>query len=147
MNTAARLPYHQLAPEAFRALLAVGKALAASTIEKKLIDLVSLRISQINGCAYCVNTHANDLLAQNESMQRMNRLVTWREDSLFSARERAALIWAESLTLVKDTRAPDADYDELLAHFSVKEVAELTISIAQMNAWNRIGVGMRVPAA
>lgn len=145
MNTTARLPYPELAPEAFRALVGVNTALNKSTLGKKLLDLVHLRVSQINGCAYCVDLHARDLLAQGEDLQRLNSLITWREVSFFSARERAALNWAESLTLIRETQAPDADYAALAEHFNNREVAELTIAAAQMSTWNRIGVGLRLP--
>lgn len=145
MDTTARLPHRELAPEVFRALVSVNSALSTSTLGKKLLDLVYLRISQVNGCAYCVDMHARDLLAQGEDLQRLNSLVTWREVSFFTARERAALHWAESLTLIRETQAPDADYAALAEHFSDREVAELTIAAAQMNTWNRIGVGLKLP--
>lgn len=145
MNTTARLHYQALAPEAFRALVGVNNALGTSSLGKKLLDLVYLRISQVNGCAYCVDMHARDLLAQGEDLQRLNSLVTWREVSFFTAHERAALHWAESLTLIRETQAPDADYAALAEHFNDREVAELTIAAAQMNTWNRIGVGLRLP--
>ena len=144
-STTARLPYPELIPEAVRALAGVNTALANSTLGKKLLDLVFLRVSQVNGCAYCVDLHARDLLAQGEDLQRLNSLVTWREVSLFSERERAALHWAESLTRLTETHAPDEDYAPLAAHFSDRETAELTMAVALMNAWNRLSVGMRTP--
>lgn len=129
--------------ERFAAAAREGAALANSTLGKKLLDLVFLRVSQLNGCAYCVDLHVRDLLAQGEDLQRLNSLVTWREVSLFS--ERAALNWAESLTRLADTHAADEDYTPLAAHFSDRETAELTMAVALMNAWNRLGVGMRLP--
>ena len=142
-NTAPRLPWHQLAPQAYKAMVGVKGALAGSSLGTKLIDLVQLRVSQINGCAYCVDLHARDLLAQDEDMQRINSLQTWHEVPFFDARERAALQWAESLTHVATTHAPDADFDQLRPHFDDREIAELSLVVAMMNAWNRIGVGMR----
>jgi AhpD family alkylhydroperoxidase len=118
-SATARLPHRKLLPEAFTALGGVSSALAESTVGKKLLDLVYLRVSQINGCAYCVDIHARDLLAAGEDLQRVNSLVTWREVTLFTERERAALNWAESLTLLT--------------------------AAAIMNTLNRIGVGLRLP--
>ena len=132
-------------PEALGALAAVNATLKDSTLGIHLIDLVRQRISQINGCAYCVDSHARDLLAGGEDLQRLNSLSTWREVTLFTERERAALNWAESLTLLTQTQAPDEDFDALAAHFSEREIAELTMAAALMNAWNRIGVGLRLP--
>ena len=143
MNTAPRLPWHQLAPQAYKAMAGVNAALAGSGLGKKLIDLVQLRVSQLNACAYCVDMHARDLLAQGEDMQRINSLQTWHEVSFFDARERAALQWAESLTQVAATHAPDADFEPLRSHFDEREIAELSVVVAMMNAWNRMGVGMR----
>ena len=143
MNTAPRLPWHQLAPQAYKAMAGVHAALAGSSLGKKLIDLIQLRVSQLNGCAYCIDMHARDLLAQGEDLQRINSLQTWHEVALFEARERAALQWAESLTQVAKTRAPDADYELLQPHFNEREIVELSLVVAMMNAWNRMGVGMR----
>lgn len=142
-----RLHAPTLVPDAYRALAGVSAALGKAAIGKRLTDLVWLRISQLNGCAYCVDLHARDLLAQGEDWQRVNSLVTWREVGFYSERERAALNWAESLTLVDRTHAPDADYAALAPHFSEQEIAELTMAAALMNAWNRIGVGLRLPVA
>ncbi|SFM32105.1 carboxymuconolactone decarboxylase family protein [Variovorax sp. OV329] len=145
INTKARLPWNQLAPQAYKAMGGVAAALADSTLGKKLIDLVQLRVSQINGCAYCVDMHARDLLKMGEDLQRVNSLSTWHEVGLYDARERAALQWAESLTQVADTHAPDADFEQLKAHFDDREIAELSLVVSLMNAWNRMGVGMRMP--
>lgn len=145
INTKARLSWHQLAPQAYKAMGGAAAALADSTLGTRLIDLVQLRVSQINGCAYCVDKHARDLLELGEDLQRINSLVTWHEVSLYDARERAALQWAESLTQVADTHAPDADFEPLRAQFDDREIAELTLVVAMMNAWNRMGVGMRMP--
>jgi len=144
-STNGRMQHRKVMPEALGALAAVNATLKDSTLGIHLIDLVRQRISQINGCAYCVDSHARDLLAGGEDLQRLNSLSTWREVTLFTERERAALNWAESLTLLTQTQAPDEDFDALAAHFSEREIAELTMAAALMNAWNRIGVGLRLP--
>jgi AhpD family alkylhydroperoxidase len=136
-----RLAYWTAAPDAVAALRGVSKYVKESGLDVKLIDLVWLRISQINGCAYCCDMHAHDLRKAGEKEQRLDCLAAWREAPFFSARERAALAWAESLTHIAETRAPDADYQAVRAEFSDKELADLTFAIALMNAWNRVAVG------
>lgn len=140
-----RLPYNELAPEAFRAVLALSEILHGSSLGRRLLALVDARVSQINGCAYCVDMHTRQLLAEGEDLQRIALLPAWRETGLYSPRERAALQWAESLTLLRETQAPQEHFDALREHFSDREVAELTFAVAQINAWNRMGVGMRSP--
>ncbi|MFC7514756.1 carboxymuconolactone decarboxylase family protein [Herbaspirillum sp. GCM10030257] len=143
--SALRLPYQTLAPELYRALSGVNIALQESTLGKSLIELVFLRVSQINGCAFCVDMHARDLLAQEEDFQRINSLVTWRETSLYSERERAALAWAEAITLIAGNHASDALFEALRQHFSEREIVDLEFAIAIINAWNRIAIGFRQP--
>jgi AhpD family alkylhydroperoxidase len=138
-----RLDYAAAAPEGFRALTALYPYLAKTTLDPKLVDLVFLRVSQINGCAYCVDLHSRDLLNKGESQRRVNALVTWHETPFFEARERAALAWAESLTCVAETRVPDADFASLKQHFSEKEIADLSFAVAMMNGLNRIAIGFR----
>ncbi len=140
-----RLPYSTLAPQAYQALSGLNTALETSSLGRQLIDLIFLRVSQINGCAYCVDLHARDLMAQGEDLQRLNSLVTWRETDFFSERERAALAWAEALTEIVESRAPDALFDALKPHFSSREIVELSFAIALMNAWNRIAIGFQQP--
>lgn len=140
-----RLPYTELAPEAFRAMLGLSELLHRSTLGKALLALVDARVSQVNGCAYCVDMHTRQQLAGGEDLQRIALLPAWKETGLFTPRERAALQWAESLTLLPQTHAPQEHFDALRAHFDDREVAELTFAIAQINAWNRMGVGMRTP--
>jgi AhpD family alkylhydroperoxidase len=142
-----RLPHTQLAPEAFRAMLATSEVLHRSSLGKKLLALLDVRVSQLNGCAYCLDMHARELLATGEELQRLTSLPTWHETSLYTERERAALQWAEDLTLLSDSHAPQEHFDALRPHFSDQEIAELTFSIAQINAWNRLGVAMRLPVA
>ncbi len=146
MTTTARLNWFKLAPKSFEALLALNTTLEPSSLGKVLIDCVFARVSQINGCAYCLDMHVRDLRAQGEDWQRINSLSAWREVGFFSARERAALAWAESLTRLADRHDErDAEFAALKAHFSDVEIAELSVAVAQINAWNRLNVGMRLP--
>ena len=142
-----RLDYAKAAPELTRAYTAFSMATKASGLGQTLIDLINLRASQINGCAYCVNMHANDARKAGETEARLQTLSVWRETRYFSERERAALAWVESLTRLAERGAPQDEYQALLEHFSAKEVANLTLAIATINAWNRFGVGFAmVPA-
>jgi AhpD family alkylhydroperoxidase len=135
-------------PGVMKAMLGLESYLAQCGLDHKLSDLIKLRVSQINGCAYCLDMHVRDLRKQGEGWQRINSLATWREVSFFSERERAALDWAETLTrLPGHHEARDAEFEALKAHFSELEIVELSIAIAQINAWNRMGVGMRLPVA
>lgn len=146
-TNAPRLPWHQLAPQVYKGLASAEAALATTSVDKKLIELVKLRVSQINGCAYCVDMHARDLLVLGEDFQRINSLSTWHEVSFFDERERAALRWAECLTRISTGLVHDEDFEQLRPHFSDKEIAELSLAIALINAWNRMGVGMHIPVA
>ncbi len=132
----------QAVPEAYKAMLGLEQALAASGLDDSLLELIRLRASQINGCAYCVNLHANDARKAGESEARLQTLCVWRETDFFSARERAVLAWVESLTLLAEKHAPQAQFDALREHFSEAEIVGLTLAIATINAWNRFGVGM-----
>lgn len=144
----ARLPWTNLAPKAYQAMAAVKTATATSTLGAALIELVQTRVSQINGCAFCVDMHARDLRKQGETWQRINSLSTWREVGFYGERERAALNWAESLTRLADHHGDhDTAFAALQGHFSDQEIVELSWSIAQINAWNRMAVGMRQPPA
>jgi AhpD family alkylhydroperoxidase len=146
MNTTARLNWFKLVPKSFEALLSLNTTLEPSTLGKVLVDYVFARVSQINGCAYCLDMHVRDLRAQGEEWQRINSLPTWREVSFFNARERAALAWAESLTRLADSHDErEAEFAALKASFSDVEIAELSVAVAQINAWNRLNVGMRLP--
>ena len=136
-----RLAYWSAAPEALKAMRGVGEYIKKSGLDHKLIELVYLRISQINGCAYCLDMHSAELRKLGEKQHRMDCVAGWRDAPFFTARERAALGWAESLTHVSETHAPDADYAPVKANFSEKEIADLTFAIALMNAWNRISIG------
>ncbi|MCW7540254.1 carboxymuconolactone decarboxylase family protein [Aquabacterium sp. A7-Y] len=148
MTSAARLDHPTLAPKAYQALVALHAALEGGSLGTRLLDLVYLRVSQLNGCAFCIDMHWRDLIAHDEDPRRLNALPGWREAPFFTARERAALQWAERLTglVGRDPHAPeDAEFAELRQHFSEVEAAELCYAIAAINAWNRLGVGLRPP--
>ncbi|AUT47497.1 carboxymuconolactone decarboxylase family protein [Achromobacter sp. AONIH1] len=139
----ARLNPYTAAPKAVKAMLALTEAAEHCGLEKSLIELVKIRSSQINGCAYCIHMHCSDARKLGETEMRIYLLPAWRESSLYSGRERAALAWTEALTRLADTGAPDADYDELARHFSEEERVNLTLVINMINGWNRIAVGFR----
>ena len=139
-----RLPApFKAAPEAIKAMLALEAALASSGLEQSLLELVKLRASQINGCAFCIHMHATDARKHGETEMRLYMLNAWRESPLYSDRERAALAWTEALTLVSQTGAPDADYKMLAAAFTEREQVNLTLAIGSINVWNRLQVGFR----
>lgn len=144
----ARLPWTEIAPKAYQAMAAVGATTAGSSLGPILIELVKTRVSQLNGCAFCVDMHVRDLRKHGERWQRINSLVTWREAGLYSERERAALNWAETLTRLVDHHGHrDADFEQLQGQLSDQEIVELCWTIAQINAWNRMAVGMLAPVA
>lgn len=125
-----------------RAIASMAKAKAdMSTIDPKFRALIELRVSQINGCVYCVDLHTREARSAGETQQRLDCLVVWRESQFFDAQERAALAWAEALTRVSEAGAPHPLYEAVLAHFTPEEVVDLTLIIAQMNAWNRLAIG------
>lgn len=136
-----RLNHAAVAPELRMALGSVNVALSKSSLGRALLDLVFLRVSQLNGCAYCVDMHGQDLLKAGESMRRLNAVVVWQEAPYFEQRERAVLAWVEALTQLGNGPVPDSIYEPLKEHFSDKEIVELTYAVAVINAWNRIGVG------
>jgi AhpD family alkylhydroperoxidase len=144
-----RIDYAKASPEGFKAFGAVYATLQRGSLPKPLIDLVYLRVSQINGCAFCIDMHSRDLLKTGLSVDKLVLVQAWRETGgLFSARERAALAWAETVTRVAETGVPDEDYASTAAEFGDTELADLTYAIALMNAFNRFGVSFRsVPAA
>lgn len=140
----ARLNHRQASPEAMKTLANMREYLAACGLDTRLRLLMEIRISQINGCAYCVDSHIREARAAGESQQRLDCLCVWREVSFFDARERAALAWAESLTLLPQSQAPDDVYAQVREQFDDKTLVDLTLAIAGMNAWNRFGVGFRL---
>jgi AhpD family alkylhydroperoxidase len=135
-------PY-DLAPEGIRAMMALEASFRSGPIKQGLRHLVKLRASQINGCAYCIHMHTTEARAHGETEMRLYMLSAWRESTLYSARERAALAWTEALTRVAETGAPDADYEEMARHFSEAEQVQLTLLIGAINVWNRLQVGFR----
>jgi AhpD family alkylhydroperoxidase len=124
-------------------MYALEASFASSGIEKTIKELVKLRASQINGCAFCIHMHSTDLRKAGESEMRLYMLDAWRESSLYSDRERAALGWTEALTRIADTHAPDSDYEVLKAQFDDEEQVQLTLMIGAINAWNRLAIGFR----
>ena len=128
---------------AMRAMFGLSSYQARCDLEPSLLELVKLRASQINGCAYCLDMHTKDARARGESEQRIYLLEAWRESPFYSERERAALAWAEAVTLVAETRVPDAVYEEVRRHFSDDELLALTMAVATINAWNRLNVALR----
>ena len=144
-----RLDYAKAAPAGYKALGSVHSYIHGCGLEKELIELVYLRVSQLNGCAYCLDSHSRDLLKQGVSLEKIMLLAAWHEAlPLFTARERAALAWAEVVTQVAQTQVPQADYVSVAAMLSEKEVADLTLAISLMNALNRVAISFRkVPTA
>jgi AhpD family alkylhydroperoxidase len=133
----------KLVPESIKAMMALEASIKKSSLEQNLIELVKLRASQINGCAFCIHMHTTELRAHGETEMRLYMLNAWRESPLYSDRERAALSWTEALTLLAATGAPDNDYELLKREFSESEQVNLTMLIGAINVWNRLQVGVR----
>lgn len=144
-----RLPYVRLAADAYKTLHALTDLLGRGTLDRTLIERIHLRVSQMNGCAFCIDLHASTLRALGEDAQRLDTLAAWRECGFFSDAERAALDWAEAITRIGSgavNDAPDdARFEALQRHFDDVQIAELTFVAASMNAWNRIAISMRQP--
>ncbi len=138
-----RFNYAKLSSGGYQAMFALEKYLAQCGIEENLLHLIKLRVSQINGCAFCLDMHWKDLRSLGESEQRLYSLDAWRECPWYTDRERAALAWAEALTLITQGHASDAVYDEASAHFSEKELSDLTFAIVAINGWNRLSISGR----
>lgn len=149
MTRTARIPYYQLAPKAFQGLLNLSGAIRKDLLGARLVDLVFLRVSQINGCAYCIDMHWRDLIKLDADPRHLNAVAGWREAPFFDERERAALRWAELVTATPHSDASDEEFARLRQHFSDAEIAELGFAIAAINAWNLLNVSFRnpVPAA
>ena len=141
-----RINYYAAAPNAMKAMMGLERAIAESLLPLSLRELVKIRASQINGCAYCIDMHSKDALKNGEDVRRLMALPAWRETPFFDERERAALLWTETLTEVARHGAPDEVYRVVAAQFSEQELAELTLVIAAINAWNRFGVGFAMQA-
>lgn len=139
-----RLKPYQLEPNLLPAMMSVENYVRATDLDERLRELVKLRASQINGCAYCIDMHVKAALDAGEDAQRLHLLAAWRETALFSARERAALAWTEAVTQLATVDPSDAIYEALCAEFSEAEVVQLTATIAVINMWNRIAVSFRL---
>jgi AhpD family alkylhydroperoxidase len=140
----ARLNYAKAAPGVYTAMEGLERYLQDCGLEKTLIMLVKLRASQINGCAYCLDMHWKDLRAAGETEQRLYSLDAWRECPYYTDRERAALAWTEAVTLIAEGHASDQVYEEARPHFSEKELSDLTLAVAAINAWNRLSIAARM---
>src|ERR687896_222365 len=130
--------------KAMQALFGLGIYLAKSPVEQSLLELIYFRVSQINGCAYCLDMHAKDLRAKGETEQRLYLLDAWREAPFYTERERAALAWAESVTLVTEGHVPDEVYEQARAQFGEEELVNLTLAVVAINGWNRLSIAFRV---
>jgi AhpD family alkylhydroperoxidase len=136
---------NELAPNLYNGVLHLEKQVQASSLDSQLIHLIKLRASQLNHCAYCVNMHTEEALADGIDPRKLYLLTVWEESSLYTDRERAALAWTESVTLIAETGVPDEAFEAVRSQFSETEVAELTVAIATINVWNRIAVSSRTP--
>lgn len=139
-----RFNYTTAAPGVYAAMDALDQYVQECGLDRRLVLLVQLRASQINGCAYCVDMHWKDLRAAGEQEQRLYSLYVWRECPFYTEKERAALAWTEAVTLVAGDRVPDAIYEEARVQLGKKELADLTLAIAAINAWNRLSIAARL---
>jgi AhpD family alkylhydroperoxidase len=140
-----RLDYRQVAPEAVQAMRGLEAYVKSSRLEPSLLELVKIRASQLNGCAYCIDLHTRSARAGGEAERRIYALSAWREAPFFSGRERAALAWAEAVTLLAESRVPDDVYEEARRHFTERELVDLTMAVVAINGWNRLAVAFRLP--
>jgi AhpD family alkylhydroperoxidase len=140
---AQRLNYARQFPEGVHALLNLGKLISSSGLEASLLELVKIRASQLNGCAYCIDMHTKDARAGGESEQRLYALSAWRETPFFTPRERAALAWTEAITNIQQGHACDEVYEEVRGEFDEAQLVRLTMAITQINTWNRIALAFR----
>jgi AhpD family alkylhydroperoxidase len=135
--------YGKAFPEGIQALTNLGKTIGSSGLEASLLELVKIRASQLNGCAFCIDMHTKDARAAGETEQRVYALSAWRETSFYTARERSALAWTEAITNIQQGHAPDFLYNEALAEFGEAGLAKLTLAITYINSWNRIAIAFR----
>ncbi len=140
-----RIEYAKVSPEGYRAMRGLEDHVRRCGLEPSLLELVKLRASQINGCAFCIDMHTKDARAEDETEQRLYALVAWRETPFFTERERAALAWTEAVTLVHQGHVPDDVYRLAHSHFSDQELVDLTLAIVAINGWNRLAIGFRTP--
>ena len=141
-----RLNFAEVDPKLLRAMFGLGAPVAQSGLDPRLIELIDFRVSQINGCAYCLDMHSKDLRAAGETEQRLYMLEAWREAPFYSERERAALAWAEAVTLLTNKEVPDEVYEQARAQFNGQELAALTLAVVAINGWNRLNIAFRTPA-
>ncbi len=139
-----RIDYQKQSPELFKKFVEFSLALKHSSIEESIRDLVDIRASQINGCAFCLDMHVKEATIHGERPLRLHHVATWRESTLFSPRERAALAWTEILTQIPAQGVPDDVYERVRTQLSEKELSDLTFLVMSINAWNRVNVGFRV---
>ncbi len=140
-----RINPYKTAPDLMSAMMKLENAVRESGLKKPLVELVRTRASQINGCAFCLHMHTRDARAAGETEERLYLLDAWRESSLYTQRERAALAWTEAVTLVAQTHVPDSVFDEVHSQFDKVEIVKLTLLITTINAWNRIAIAFRIP--
>lgn len=140
----ARLDFYNAAPGAVRTLLGMETYLAGCGLGKPLLDLVKLRASQVNGCAFCIDMHWREIRKGGEDEQRLYLLEAWRESPGYSDRERAALAWTEAVTRLNDDHVSDEVFADVRPHFSDKELADLTLAVTAINAWNRMCISFRL---
>jgi AhpD family alkylhydroperoxidase len=138
-----RLDYGKVAPGVRDAMLGLSKYLRSCGLEESLLNLVNIRASQINGCAWCLDMHNKDALAAGETEQRLYMLSAWRESPFYTDRERAALAWTDAVSLVADSHVSDDVYEEARKYFSEKELVDLTLAVIAINGWNRLNVSFR----
>ena len=138
-----RIEYLQVAPDAIKTMFGLEKYLAQCGLEPSLIDLIKLRASQINGCAYCIDMHTKDARVRGESEQRLYELVAWRETPFYTERERAALAWTEAVTLIAGEHVPDEVYELARQQFTEQELVNLTLALVAINGWNRFAISFR----
>jgi AhpD family alkylhydroperoxidase len=138
-----RIEYTKVAPGAMKAMRGLEDYLAECGLEPSLLDLVRMRASQINGCAYCLDMHTKDARKGGESEQRLYELDAWWETPFYTERERAALAWTEAVTLIANGHVPDAVYEEVRQHLNEEELLNLTLAVVAMNGWNRFAIGFR----
>jgi AhpD family alkylhydroperoxidase len=139
----ARLDFYKVSPEGTKAMIALEERVSKSSIEKPLAELVRLRASQINGCAFCVDMHTTDARKGGETDRRLATVSVWRETPFFTERERAALEWTEAVTLVSHNHVPDEVWERVKPHFTDGEIADLTMLVVAINSWNRIAIAFR----
>lgn len=146
MQPQVRIHYYQVAPHGADGIMELERYVHDSGLEESLINLVKMRASQINGCAYCIDMHSKDARSSGESEQRLYGLNAWRETPFYTERERAALAWTEAVTLVSETHVPDEVYEAAREQFSEKELVDLTLAVIAINAWNRLAISFRSEA-